>query len=216
MLPFKIISQFHIDICSKTLWVNTERGAREKILWTDPPNSSQMPPGEAGQFGHWRNVSWLLKHEQSNSLGLCRCVSQRITLWGGAACTVYFVFLTNIQQLCWYFLVIQCCRKSGKYTPPSQKKKCAPFENKVQAFIFYLISHIYYYLWFSSPLCLWLEAYAVRLRGSLNWNWTYRHHTDVEKNVKACNNLRSQISDDINSTWTFLHTGLHTVCHQLL
>lgn len=138
---------------------------------------------------------------------------------GGAACTVYFVFLTNIQHLCWYFLVIQCCRKSGKYTPPpqkSEKRSVLPLKTRCKP-LFFILFHVFIIICdFFSPLCLWLEACAVSLRGFLNWNWTYRHHTDVEKNIKACNNLRSQISDDINSTWTFLHTGLHTVCHQLL
>lgn len=207
-----MISQFHIDICSKTLWVNTERGAREKafeLTLQTAHKCLQVKLDSLDIGGMWADCSNMNKATVWASAAVF--LSAQLS-GGGAACTVYFVFLTNIQQLCWYFLVIQCCRKSGKYTPPpqiSEKKKCAPFENKVQAFIFYFISHIYYYLRFFSPLCVWLEAHAVRLRGSLNWNWTYRHHTDAEKK-------KSQFSDAINSTWTFLHTGLHTVCHQLL
>lgn len=187
MLPFKIISQFHIDICSKTLWVNTERGAREKAFELTL-QTAHMPPGEAGQFGHWRNVSWLLKHEQSNSLGLCRCVSQRTTLWGRRS--VYCLLCISHEHsasLLIFFshTVLQEIREIYTTSSKKWKKKCAPFENKVQAFIFYFISHIYYYLWFFSPLCLWLEACAVSFRGSLNWNWTYRHHTDVEKIYKS-------------------------------
>lgn len=182
-----MISQFHIDICSKTLWVNTESGAREKAFELTL-QTAHMPPGEAGQFGHWRNVSWLLKHEQSNSLGLCCCVSQRTTTWGRRS--VYCLLCISHEHsasLLIFFshTVLQEIREIYTTSSKKWKKKCAPFENKVQAFIFYFISHIYYYLWFFSPLCLCLEACAVSLRGSLNWNWTYRHHTDVEKIYKS-------------------------------
>lgn len=162
-------------------WV--EIAARESLKW---------PSTRLTDAPRWSWTLWTLQDcelivptgtkQQPEPLPLCFPVHG--SLGGGTACTVYFVFLTNIQQLCWYFLVIQCCRKSGKYTPAphkSEKKKCVPFENKAQGFIFFILFHICFYLWFSSPRCTWLNAYAVCFRGSLNWNWTHRHHRDVEE-----------------------------------
>lgn len=166
---------FYIDTRSKKLWVNKDSGTRvfELTLHT-ALKCPQVKLDSLDIGGMWADCSNMNKAWASAAVFLSAQLSG-----GGTARTVYFVFLTNIQQLCRYFLVIQCCRKSGKYTPPphkSEKKKCVPFENKAQGFIYFIwLSHIYFYLWFFSPPCMWLYVDAVNFRGSLKWNWTHRH-----------------------------------------
>lgn len=144
MLPFKIISQFHIDICSKTPWVNTERGAREKsfqLTLQTAHKCLQVKLDSLDIGGMWADCSNMNKATVWASAAVF--LSAQLS-GGGAACTVYFVFLTNIQQLCWDFLVIQCCRKSGKYTPPSQKsekRSVLPLKTRCKP-LFFILFHI--------------------------------------------------------------------------
>lgn len=120
MLPFKIISQFHIDICSKTLWVNTERGAKNPLNW---------PSKQLTNASRWSWTVWTLEEceliaqtwtkQQSGPLPLCLSAHNSL----GEAQRVLFTLYFSRTFSSWYFLVIQCCRKSGKYTPPSQKSE---------------------------------------------------------------------------------------------
>lgn len=114
VFSIKSISQKHFTV-TVVAW-NYELGAWLRVVhdwnpWTDPPHNSDMPLGEAGQFGHWRtvNVSWLFwratyhewemvfRHEQRHSLGPASVFLNAEVSGGRALCVVYFVFFTNIQ-----------------------------------------------------------------------------------------------------------------------
>lgn len=156
LIACKTISSFHIHICSETLWVNTESGAREKafeLTLHTAHKCLQVKLDSLDIGGMWADCSNMNKA----TVWASAAVFLSAQLSGeGAASTVYFVFLTHIQQLCRYFLVIQGCRKSGKYTPPPQKgeKEVRPLWKQEASlyFFFNFISHIYYDVWFFSPL----------------------------------------------------------------